>query len=126
MDRARRCVLRGLLTVTTTVVAGCSSYLNNPVSEISITNVTEQETKVSIQIYSLPERTTVIDEGFVLEPHTSKEYASPFAKDGKKRIEIWIDENRNASYEWEASDSDSTGLAVTVYENRISINEISP
>lgn len=99
--------------------------MGGTVSEIFIHNPTEAETKVRLKVYRVQDDRLIIGDAFTLAPESSQEYAEPFKKDGRKRLEIVINGEGRASYEWEANaEQDSTGVDINIYDDRIDIDEV--
>ncbi|WP_135824867.1 hypothetical protein [Halorussus ruber] len=123
----RRRVLATSAMTTSSVVAGCfSPQMGGTVSEISIYNATNSEIKVLLRVYRIEDEQSLIDDTFRLAPGNSREYEQPFSEDGRKRLEIVVNENRRASHEWDArAKQDSTGVDITIQQDQIDIDEVS-
>lgn len=120
-------MLSTLSVFTGSVVSGCfSPQMGGTVSEISIYNSTDDEVETHLKVHRVQDERLIIEDVFTLTSESSQEYAEPFKKDGRKRLEIVINGERRASYEWEANaEQDSTGVDINIYDNRIDIDEVS-
>lgn len=121
----RRCVLTTVSVFTGSIVTGCfSPQMGGTVAEMFIYNSTTGEVEILLKVYRVQDDKLIINDTFALASESSREYAEPFDKDGRKRLEIVINGDRRASYEWEANaEQNSVGVDINIYDDRIDIDE---
>ena len=96
------------------------------VSELMIYNGTESSLTVSVRLVNLTSERVLIDNTFVLEASSRREYENPLGEGGTFKVEIQAD-GLSEDYEWDESSAepDSDGVSVNIGEEQIEINQVT-
>lgn len=120
----RRRVLQ-LSSLLTALSSGCLGFMDNSrIQDVTLFNARDKERTVTTTIIRSSDGERILSDTVTIKPDGDQYYDDPITEEGQYRIGVAVENGSENSYEWDAPESETAGIQISIDEDGIGFSPV--